>query len=148
VRVFASSLLVIGVSAAGKTASRELIMRDIVEKNTSSKFLSKIGVSAVLQLAGGVVLAVLGALPALVSAGAGVILTAVGLAGIASRDKDDKKIGWVLAASGAAAILSRFGFIPALKAAGATALSVGAVALIGLGIFNAVRFVIGLKKRS
>jgi hypothetical protein len=123
-------------------------MGDIVEKNTSSKFLSKIGVSAVLQLAGGVVLAVLSALPAPVSAVAGVILTAVGLTGVASRDREDKKIGLVLTASGAAAILSRFGFLPILKAAGATALAVGAAAFIGLGIFNAIRFVIGLKKRS
>jgi hypothetical protein len=123
-------------------------MGDIAEKNTSSRSLSKIGVNAVLQLAGGVVLAVLGALPSLISAAAGVILTAVGLTEIASRDKADKKIGWVLTASGVATVLSKYGFIHTLKAAGALALTVGTAALIGLGIFNAVRFVMGLKKRS
>jgi hypothetical protein len=123
-------------------------MGDIAEKNTSSRSLSKIGVSAVLQLAGGAVLAVLGVLPPLVSAAAGAVLAVVGLTEIASRDRTDKKIGWVLTASGVAAVLSKYGFIRSLKAAGGLALTAGAAALIGLGIFNAVRFVIGLKKHS
>lgn len=118
------------------------------KNGVSSKELSKIGVSAILQFAGGAVLAVLGVLPPLISAAAGVVLTVLGLSGIASRDKEDKKIGGVLAVSGAAAILARYGVISMLKAAGRMVLFTGAAALIGLGLFNIVRFVLGLKKRS
>ncbi|MDR0383018.1 MAG: hypothetical protein LBH50_03430 [Spirochaetaceae bacterium] len=118
------------------------------KNGVSSKELSKIGVSAILQFAGGAVLAVLGVLPPLISAAAGVVLTALGLSGIASRDKEDKKIGGILAVSGAAAILARYGVISMLKAAGRMVLFTGAAALIGLGLFNIVRFVLGLKKRS
>jgi hypothetical protein len=123
-------------------------MGDTAEKNTSSRFLSRVRVNAVLQLVGGAVLAVLSALPPPVSAAVGVVLTAVGLMEIASRDTADKKIGLVLTASGVAAVLSKYGVVSPLKAAGGLALAVGAAALIGLGIFNAARFIIGLKKRS
>jgi hypothetical protein len=128
-----------------------LIMNNIIERDdnpNSSKKLSKTGVNAVFQLAGGIALSVLGVLPALLSTVAGGALTILGLAGISSRDKEDKKIGLVLTVAGASAILARHGVIPFLKAGGAMVLHAGAFVLIGLGVFNIIRFVIGLKKRS
>jgi hypothetical protein len=126
-------------------------MNSIIEKDdnpNSAKDLSKTGVRAVFQLAGGIALSILGVLPILLSTVAGGGLTILGLAGVSSRDKEDKKIGLVLTLAGAAAILSRHGVIPLLKAGGAMALHAGAFAFIGLGLFNLVKFVIGLKKRS
>ncbi|MDR1257582.1 MAG: hypothetical protein LBJ86_07540 [Spirochaetaceae bacterium] len=123
-------------------------MGDTAEKNTSPRFLSRVRVNAVLQLVSGAVLAVLSALPPPVSAAVGVVLTAIGLMEIASRDTADKKIGLVLTASGVAAVLSKYGVFGPLKAVSGLALAAGAAALIGLGIFNAARFIIGLKKLS
>ncbi|MDR2803303.1 MAG: hypothetical protein LBB22_03315 [Treponema sp.] len=117
----------------------------MIEKNDA---LSKTGVSAVFQIVGGVALSILGMLPAVLATVAGGALTILGLAGVSSRDKEDKKIGLVLTLAGAAAVLSRYGVIAPLKAAGAIALHAGSFALIGLGLFNAIRFVLGLKKRS
>jgi hypothetical protein len=127
-----------------------LAMNDLIEKGgaPSAKTLSKIGVGAVFQLAGGIALSILGVLPALLSTIAGGALTILGLAGVSSPDKEDKKIGIVLTIAGAASILSRHGVLPILKAAGAMTLHAGAFVLIGLGIFNLIRFIIGLKKRS
>jgi hypothetical protein len=124
-------------------------MNDIMKReDTSVRDLSRIGVNAVLQLAGGVVLAVLNVLPLPVFIAAGAVITVLGVTGVTSRDKADQKIGLVLTISGAAAILACVGAIPVLKAAGRTALFAGAAALIGLGIVNAFRFISGLKKRS
>jgi hypothetical protein len=125
-------------------------MGNLIEKDDtpSKNSLSKTGVSAVLQLAGGVVLLVLGALPALLSTVVGGALTIIGLTEFSSRDNEDKKIGAVLTLAGAATILSRHGVLPALKAAGGMALRTGAFVLIGLGLFNAIKFIIGIKKRS
>jgi hypothetical protein len=124
-------------------------MYSIEKDNTpTKKDLSKTGVSGVLQLTGGIVLSIISVLPTLLSTAAGGALAILGLAGIASKDKEDKKTGLILTAAGAAAILARHGVIPLLKAAGATALHVGAFVFIGLGIFNIVKFALGLKKRS
>ncbi|MDR1149084.1 MAG: hypothetical protein LBK66_10680 [Spirochaetaceae bacterium] len=126
-------------------------MNNIIERDdnpNSSKNLSKTGVSAVFQLAGGIALSILGVLPIVLSTVAGGALTILGLAAVSSRDKEDKKIGMVLTVAGAAAILSRHGVIPFLKAGGAMVLHAGAFVLIGLGLFNIIKFVIGLKKRS
>jgi hypothetical protein len=117
---------------------------DIPSRNS----LSKTGVSAVLQLAGGVVLTVLGALPMLLSTILGGVLTITGFAGISSRDNEEKKMGLVLTLAGAATILSRHGVFKILKAAGGMVLRTGAFVLIGLGLFNAIKFIIGIKKRS
>lgn len=125
-------------------------MNDSTERGeTQSKnTLSKTGVNAVFQIAGGVVLAVLGALPVLLSTIVGGALTIIGLAGVSSRDTEDKKIGIVLTLAGAATVLSRHGVLKILKAAGGLVLHAGAFALIGLGLFNAIKFIIGIKKRS
>jgi hypothetical protein len=125
-------------------------MGDIIEKgNTpSTKTLSKTGVNAVFQLVGGIALTILGALPTLLSTVAGGAIVILGLAGISSKDKEDKKIGMVLTVAGAAALLARHGVIPFIKAAGAMVLHAGAFVLIGVGLFNLIRFIIGLKKRS
>jgi hypothetical protein len=124
-------------------------MNDIMERGgTPARELSKRGVNAVLQLAGGVVLAVLNALPAPIFIAVGAVLAVLGITGLGSRDRADQKIGLVLTISGAAAILTHVGIIPLLKAACRTALFAGAVVLIGLGIVNAFRFITGLRKRS
>jgi hypothetical protein len=119
-----------------------------MEKGPSRSALSKLGVGAVFRLAGGAALAVMGALPPFIAAIAGGAVAVLGLVGLSSRDKDDKKIGTALVLGGAATVLSRFGVIPLVKSISWTALRFGSVALIGLGVWSLVRFVIGLKKRS
>ena len=125
-------------------------MNDLAEKGEmrSKNSLSKTCVNAVFQLAGGVVLAVLGALPVLLSTIIGGALTIIGLSRVSSRDNEDKKIGLVLTLAGAATILSRHGVFKILKVAGGIVLHAGAFVLIGLGLINAVKLIIGIKKRS
>jgi hypothetical protein len=77
----------------------------------------------------------------------GGITAVVGIAALFSKDPDDKKPGIVLTAAGALVILSRTG-APFFRAMAPTLLSIGAVAFIAMGIWNGIKFLRGLKKRS
>jgi len=110
--------------------------------------LAKRGVAAVAGIAGGAVLLALGALPSVFGIAAGGVAAVVGLACLASRDPDDKKGGAVVTAAGAAALLSRAAPLAPVRAIAGTALSIGAFALLGLGIYNGLKFLRGLRDRA
>jgi len=124
----------------------EIMKRDEIPSASS---LSKMGVSAVGYTAAGVFLIVLGAISSapLVGFIAGGIVGLLGLGSLASKDPADKKAGLVLTAAGALTILSKIP-IPLIQPFSKVLLTVGAIGLLGLGIWNGIKFLTGLKKRS
>ena len=114
----------------------------------SASQLSKTGVSAVAYIAGGIFLYILNAvtgssfIPGLIIGG---IVFLFGLSAFTSKDSADKKAGLVITAAGALAMISK---IPILGILSKAALGLGAFGLLALGIWNGIKFFIGLKKRS
>ncbi|MDR1444415.1 MAG: hypothetical protein LBI94_06010 [Treponema sp.] len=127
-------------------------MNELEDRNSPvpARTLEKQGFAAVANLAGGIFLLALGFLgsrfPIL-----GLILGALslvfGLTAFFSRDSAGKKPGAILAAGGVLAILSRWGAQIFRPFAG-TLLSIGAFALIALGVWNGIKFIKGLKSRG
>jgi hypothetical protein len=122
-------------------------MDDMIPSNKyqPANVLAKQGIAAVGGLAGGIGLFVLGALPPLVGIIAGGVVALVGIGGLFSRDPEDKKPGAITATAGVLAILSKIGFARPLAG---TLLSIGAVGLLAMGIWNGIKFLKGLKNRS
>ena len=111
--------------------------------------LAKQGLSAVFCAAGGVFLFVLQFVSKLRVLGlaAGVVVCAIGIGALMSKDPADKKPGAVITTAGVLAVLSRLKIGPIAPLA-STLLSIGAVGLLAMGIWNGILFFIGLKKRS
>ena len=107
------------------------------------------GVSAVGYTAAGVFLIVLGAISSapLIGILAGGLVGLLGLGSLTSKDLADKRAGLVLTAAGALTILSKIP-IPLIQPFSKVLLTIGAIGLLGLGIWNGIKFLIGLKKRS
>jgi len=126
-------------------------MNDIEKRNVipSTTALSKLGITAVGYSAAGVFLLILNTISRFRVLGfiAGGIVLALGIISIGSKDPADKKAGLLLTAAGALTFLSKTG-IPVIAAISSTLLVVGAVGLFGLGIWNGIKFFIGLNKRS
>ncbi|MDR0554142.1 MAG: hypothetical protein LBG76_05015 [Treponema sp.] len=121
-------------------------MHDLVpEHPASTKELARQGVSAVGCIAGGIGLFVLGALPPIIGIIAGAVVGVVGISALLSKDPDDRKPGLVVTVAGGLAILSKIGII---KPFAATFLGIGALGLLGLGIWNGIKFLKGLKSRG
>ena len=122
-------------------------MNDIVPDGnyTPTHTLAKQGVTAIGCLIGGVGLLILGALPSVVGVVAGVVVGAVGIGAILSKDPDDRKPGILLTIAGGMAILSKIGFLRGLTG---TIFGLGAIGLIGMGIWKGIQFFKGLKNRS
>jgi hypothetical protein len=116
-------------------------MNDIVPVNE----VAKRGVVAVGGIAGGIILFILGSLPLFAGIIAGAVIGIVGIAALSSKDPGDKLPGLVAAGAGALAIVSRF---PVLGGMARFLLGAGAVALLAMGIWNAVKFFRGMKSRS
>jgi hypothetical protein len=115
----------------------------------STSELAKQGITAIACTAGGVFLFVLQAVSRFRVLGlvAGAVVCVAGIASLLSKDSADRKAGAVITAAGALTILSKTG-IPLIKTAAGTLLSIGAVGLLALGIWNGIKFFIGLKKRA
>jgi hypothetical protein len=64
---------------------------------------------------------------------------------LTSKDKEDHFPGTVITAGGVLCLVAQ---IPILGLLGKIALGIGAVALIGIGVWNGVKFILGLKSRS
>ena len=114
----------------------------------SATSLSKTGVKAIGFSAAGIFVMLLNAIPitwlGLVVGG---IVTLFGIASFRSKDPADKKAGIIITAAGALTILSRTG-IPFFTPVSNVLLGVGAFGLLALGILNAIKFFIGLRKRA
>ncbi|GHU61087.1 hypothetical protein FACS189445_2700 [Spirochaetia bacterium] len=113
--------------------------------NTPTNVLAKQGVTAIGGIVGGTVLMIMRALPWPLGIAAGVIVGVVGIGGILSKDPDDRKPGILAAAAGALSILARIGIIRPLAG---TLLSISALGLLALGVWNGIKFIKGLKSRS
>jgi len=126
-------------------------MGDIMKRDEipSASSLSKMGVSAVGYTAAGIFLVILGAVGSnpIVGIIAGAIVALLGFGSFTSRDLADKRAGLVLTTAGVLTVLSKIP-IPGIQPFSKVLLGIGAVGLLALGVINAVKFFIGLKKRS
>ena len=122
-------------------------MNDLVpgDKYVPRDVLVRDGMTSIGSLAGGIIMLVVKALPAVIGIVAGGIVTIVGLGAMVSGDKTDKKAGMVITAAGALSVLARFPFLG--KAAGGL-LSLGIIGLFGVGIWKGIKFLRGLKDRG
>jgi hypothetical protein len=109
--------------------------------------LSKQGITAFFCAAGGVFLFVLQIISRFRVLGlvAGAVVCALGIGALLSKDAQDHKPGAVITAAGALAILSK---VPLIAPLAGTLLSIGAIGLLALGVWNGIKFFAGLKKRS
>lgn len=112
----------------------------------STRNLARQGLSAVGFLAAGIGLSVMGSLPPIPGIVIGAAACFLGVGSVFSRDSADRVGGSVLFTGGAFTLLAKLR-IPLLAPLAHVAMSVGAVACLGLGIWNAVRFFWGLRER-
>jgi hypothetical protein len=125
-------------------------MNDLMpgEEYTPTNVLAKRGVRAVACLAGGAALLLLSALGArfpFVGIAAGAVLGVIGIGAVISKDPDDRKPGLFVLAAGVLSLLSR---VPGARAFAATLLGAGAIGLLAAGIWNGIRFLREIKRRS
>jgi hypothetical protein len=130
----------------------EKAMRDLKRLDDDTKYvpanvLAKQGVAAVAGIAGGTALLVMGALPSIAGVIVGGVVTVVGIGSLLSKDPDDKKPGAVLTAAGFLAVASKVG-ISMIKPLAGTFLGLGAIGMFAMGVWNGIKFIKGLKKRS
>jgi len=124
-------------------------MGDVMKRDEipSTKSLTKSGVAAVGYIAAGAFIGILNAFSAIPILGtiAGGVVLLIGIGSFFSKDPADKKAGLIITAAGALTLLSK---IPFLTGVSQALLGVGIVGLLALGVFNAIKFFRGLKKRS
>jgi len=120
-----------------------------IDNIPSTSSLSKLGITAISYIAGGIFLFLLNIFTRFRVFGLiiGGIVCLVGIGSLMSKDPTDKKAGLLITIAGALTMLSK-AKIPFLTAISGTLLSIGAVGLLALGIINGIKFLIGLKKRS
>ena len=127
-------------------------MNDIERRNEfpSTSSLSKLGITAIGYTAGGVFLFLLMAFARLRGLGLvlGAIVCIVGIISIMSKDPADRKAGFVIAAAGVLALLSKIHAVPVVASVAGTLMAIGAIGLLAMGIWNGIKFIVGLKKRS
>jgi hypothetical protein len=111
---------------------------------TSTNVLAKQGMTAIGGIVGGAALIIMRVLPPVIGIIAGVIAGVIGIGGILSKDPDDRKPGILAAAAGGLSILARVGVIRTLAG---TLLSISALGLIVMGVWNGIKFLKGLKER-
>ena len=127
----------------------EIVKKEGKNDIPSTSKLSKLGLSAIGYSVGGILLLVLQAVSRFRVLGLviGGVVCVFGISSLLSKDPADRKPGAIVTAAGVLTVLSKTG-IPFIKAAAGTLLGIGAVGLIAAGIWNAIKFFIGLKKRS
>jgi len=125
-------------------------MNDIEKRGgiPSTSSLSKLGVTAVAYTAGGIFLLLL---QAIARGGFGFVLGGLvciaGIVSFTSKDQSDKKAGAIIMAAGVLVLISKIK-IPVIAPIAGVLMSIGAIGLLALGIWNGIKFFIGLKKRS
>jgi len=115
----------------------------------STAEVTKLGITAIVYIAGGIFIFILQAFSKLRGLGlvAGAVVCVVGIITLMSKDLADKKAGSIITAAGALVLLSKIR-IPFIAPVSATLLSIGGIGLLAMGIINGIKFLIGLKKRS
>ena len=115
------------------------------------KILARQGVAAVGGIAGGLGLMVIGTLWWPIGLVAGGIVTLIGLSARSSHEIEDRRIGTLVTAAGGLAVLSKLSFIPVLNIFSGLAggfLGLATFGLLGMGVWNAVKFIKGLKSNA
>ncbi|AEF83716.1 hypothetical protein TREPR_1729 [Treponema primitia ZAS-2] len=123
-------------------------MNDLLPGNEnypSTNTLAKQGMTAVGGIVGGAVLMIMRALPPVLGIIAGLVVGILGIGGIISKDKDDRKFGLLATVAGGLSILSRIGIIRPLAG---TLLSISALGMLVVGAWSGIKFFKGLKRRS
>ncbi|QQO07542.1 hypothetical protein [Breznakiella homolactica] len=122
-------------------------MNDLIPQKdyVPREVLARQGVTAVTGLIGGGALLIVKALPSVVGIVAGAVVGVVGIGALLSKDPGDRKAGLVITAAGALGILSK---IPIFSGIAGGLLTVGVVGLLGIGIWNGIKFIRGLKART
>ena len=118
---------------------------------TPTNVLAKQGVSAVAQIAGGVLILLMHVFSArLLPLGIifGLIIGGVGISALFSKDPADKKPGTILTAAGILKLTFHVGVFPIIKSLAGTLLTASSLGLLAMGIFNGIRFLKGLKSRK
>ena len=115
----------------------------------STSTLAKQGITAIGCTAGGIFLFVMQAIARFRVLGlvVGAAACVAGIVLLLSKDSANRKPGAVITGAGFLVVLSKTTFGP-IKVAAGTLLSIGALGLLALGIWNGIKFFIGLKKRS
>ena len=115
----------------------------------STTSLSKTGVRAVGYAAAGIFLFILNAVaksfwPGLIIGG---LIAFFGMGSLRSKDPADQRAGILITAAGILTVLSKLP-IPIIQGLSSVLLGLGAVGLLVLGVWNGIKFFVGLKKRS
>jgi hypothetical protein len=118
------------------------------EHRSRRSALQRKGLFAISGIAGGIGLVILGILPAVFGIVAGGVAIVAGIAACTSYDREDKFGGRLLIVSGALSVLFRIGRLPVIKAICGVALSCGGFILLGLGIYNGLQFLWGIRGRD
>jgi len=115
----------------------------------STAAVSKLGITAIVYIAGGIFVFLLLAFSKVKFLGlvVGAAVCVVGIFTLMSRDPADKKAGGIITAAGVLVLVSKIR-IPFIAPISAVLLSIGGVGLIAMGIINGIKFLIALKKRS
>ena len=117
----------------------------------SDNQLSRYAANAIFGIGGGIALFVINMLlrriiwP--VGLAIGIVVTILGILGILSTTKADRKGGFIALAAGIVLLFAFRGIGPVRAIAG-TILSAGGFASLGLGIWNGIRFLLGVKERT
>lgn len=121
-------------------------MNDIVPSQT----LARQGVAAVAGIGGGLALLVLNAVTGIPLIGliAGGVVAVVGFGSMASRAPEDKRVGFIAAAAGSLTVVSHLRFLGPIASLAGSLVGLGVIGLLGMGIWNAFKFVKGLKSRA
>jgi hypothetical protein len=127
----------------------EIKVFEVKDQVVPRDVLVKQGTAAVTSLAGGVLLLIMafGARFPILGIILSIAVLVIGIGALFSKDKSDKKPGLVLAAAGAMGMIIRFG-IPILKPFAGFVLGLGGLALIAMGIWKGIKFIMGLKSRQ
>ncbi|MDA8427412.1 MAG: hypothetical protein M0Z80_14895 [Treponema sp.] len=130
-------------------------MNDLQPMDT--KELSERGFKGISATVGGVAILVLkgiaGMFGGIVGVGIGVIAMGLGISGLKGHTKTDKTGGAIAFGTGALFALAgvshwHIPFISALAGIPTGLVTVGAIGLIGYGLYNAFRFIRGLRHRA
>ena len=140
-----------GAGRVGRGGEWRFIVGDNYPVDSSN--LSKRGTRGILSTGAGAGILILNGILHFPVIGAviGGVLVVLGISGIFSKTRTDKVAGTVALVIGAAGLTSVLGAIPiigSLARFSSTVLGVGAIGLIGYGIYNIVKFVRGLRHRG
>jgi hypothetical protein len=112
--------------------------------SSPDKVLAKQGITAIGGIVGGLGLFLMSALPSVAGIALGGIVLIAGISGLISKNKADRKPGFIVTITGALAIFSRVGIIKLLAE---TILGISAIGLLAVGVVNGVKFLYGLKRK-